>query len=261
MTDRLSDKVAIVTGGTSGLGAGISARFAAEGACVVVTGRNTERGEAVAAALREAGGEGCFVPCDLADEGSVQALMDSTLSKYGRLTTLVTSGAATATNTGEREISITNLDNEILERSVSTNVYGLLWTFKYAIPHLVKAASPDEGMSTSIVTIATAGTRNGTPGMPSYWATKAPVEVMTRSLAREFGGAGVRVNCVSSGLILTESERGAITPEFERFVESINCVPYFGQPEDIAAACLYLCSDEARYVSGATLCVDGGASI
>ena len=74
-------------------------------------------------------------------------------------------------------------------------------------------------------------------------------------------GAGVRVNCVSSGLILTESERGAITPEFERFVESINCVPYFGQPEDIAAACLYLCSDEARYVSGATLCVDGGASI
>jgi len=261
MAGRLSGNVAIVTGGTSGLGAAIAASFAAEGARVVVTGRDKERGETVVTALREAGGEGCFIACDLGDEASVQALMESTLSEYGGLTTLVTSGAATATNTGERAVSITSLDNEILDRAVSTNIYGLLWTFKHALPHLVEAADPEQGMTSSIVTIATAGTRNGTPGMPAYFATKAPVEVMTRSLAREFGGAGVRVNCVSSGLVLTESERGAITPEFESFVKSLNCVPYFGRPEDIAAACLFLASDEARYVSGATLCVDGGASI
>jgi len=261
MLASLSDKVALVTGGTSGLGAAIAARFAAEGACVVVTGRDAPRGEAVVTALREAGGEGCFVACDLGDESSIQALMESTLSKYGRLTTLVTSGAATATNTGEREITITSLDNDILDKAVSTNIYGLLWTFKHALPHLVKAASPGEGVTSSIVTIATAGTRNGTPGMPAYFATKAPVEVMTRALAREFGSGGVRVNCVSAGLVLTESERGALSPEFEDYVKGLNCLPYLGRPEDIAASCVFLCSDEARYVSGTTLCVDGGASV
>ena len=261
MAEKLIDKVAIVTGGTSGLGAAIAARFAAEGACVVVTGRDAERGEAVATALRETGGEGCFVACDLAEEDSVQALMESALAKYGRLTTLVTSGAATATNTGERGVNITSLDNDILDQAVATNIYGLLWTFKHALPHLVKAAAPDEGVTSSVVTIATAGTRNGTPGMPAYFATKAPVEVMTRALAREFGSGGVRVNCVSSGLVLTESERGALSPEFERYVKDLNCLPYLGVPEDIAAGCLFLCSEEARYVSGATLCVDGGASV
>jgi len=243
------------------LGAAIAARFAGEGASVVVTGRDAQRGEAVAASLREAGGEGCFVACDLDHEPSIQALMESTLEKYGRLTTLVTSGAATATNTGEREVTITSLDNDILDQAVATNIYGLLWTFKHALPHLVEAASPADGVTSSIVTIATAGTRNGTPGMPAYFATKAPVEVVTRALAREFGSAGVRVNCVSSGLVLTESERGALSPEFEEYVKGLNCLPYLGRPEDIAASCLFLSSEEARYVSGTTLCVDGGASV
>ncbi|MCH2171795.1 SDR family oxidoreductase [Myxococcota bacterium] len=261
MAGRLNDRVAIVTGGTSGIGAAIAGRFAAEGAKVVLTGRDASRGEAVADSIRKDGHVADFIASDLTDEVSIQALVGNCVQRYGRLEVLVTSGAATATNTGEREISVTNLDNEILERSVKTNVHGLLWTFKYALPYLIEAASPEDDLTSAVVTIGTAGTRNGTPGMPAYWASKAPVEVMTRSLAREFGGRGVRVNCVLSGLVLTESERGAMSDEFRDYVLGLNSVPYLGRPDDIAAACTFLSSHEARYVTGATLAVDGGASM
>ncbi len=260
MTQRMTGKVAIVTGGTSGLGAAISRRFGAEGVSVIVTGRNAVRGKAVTEAIGANGGEASFVACDLGDEASIQALMEESVGRYGKLDSIVLSGAATATGTNEREVSILDLDNDILEESISTNVRGLLWMYKYALPHLVAAARPAQRVVSSIVTISSSGTRNGAPGMPAYWATKAPIEVMTRSIAREFGGRGVRANCVSSGLVLTESEAGAMTQEFKEMVLGLNCLPYFGEPEDIASACVYLCSDESCYVTGVTLCVNGGAA-
>jgi 3-oxoacyl-[acyl-carrier protein] reductase len=260
MGGRLQDKVAIVTGSTSGLGAATATRFAAEGARVVVTGRSEARGEAVVDAITGAGGRACFVRCNLDEESSIASLVEQSLHAYGQLDSLVMSAAATATSTGERERSILDLDNEILEHSIATNVRGQLWLFKHALPALMDSARPEQERTSSIVTIGTSGTRNGTPGMPTYWATKAPVEVMTRSLAREFGGRGVRVNCVSSGLVLTESELGAMSAEFREAVRRLNALPFFGQPDDIAAACLFLASDEARYITGTTLCVNGGAA-
>ena len=122
------------------------------------------------------------------------------------------------------------------------------------------SARPHQRKTSSIVAIGTSGTRNGTPRMPIYFSTKAPVEIMVRSLASEFGGRGVRVNCVSAGLIETESEMRTMTEEFRRHVMDLNALPYFGVPEDIANACVYLASDEASYVTGTTLCVNGGVS-
>jgi NAD(P)-dependent dehydrogenase (short-subunit alcohol dehydrogenase family) len=260
MSGRLQDKVSIITGSTSGLGAATAERFAAEGARVVVTGRNEARGEGVAESIRKAGGDACFVACNLDDEASIESLIAGAVEAYGRVDNLIMNAAATATLTGERDLNILNLDNEILESSISTNIRGLLWLFKYSLPVLVEAASPGDERSSSIVTIGTSGTRNGAPGMPVYWTTKAPVEVMTRALAREFGPQGVRVNCVSSGLVLTESEMSAMTPEFRDYVRGLNCVPWLGRPEDIASACLFLSSDEANYVTGTTVCVNGGAA-
>jgi len=260
MSSRMKDEVSIVTGGTSGLGRAMAERFAAEGARVVVTGRNAERGNAVVDDIKAQGGEASFVACDLASEASIAALVKESVSHYGRITNVIMNGAATATSTGERTDTIATLDNEILEESIATNIRGLLWLFKYTLPHLAEAARPEEGVTTSIVTIGTSGTRNGAPGMPVYFATKAPVEIMTRSLATEYGQQGVRVNCISSGLIETESEMGAITEEFRSMVLGLNALPYFGKPEDIAASALFLSSQEARYITGATLCVNGGAS-
>ena len=260
MTGRLQDKVSIITGSTSGLGAATAERFAAEGARVIVTGRNASRGKEVVDSIAASGGEASFVACNLDQESSIAALIEGAVETYGRLDNLVMSAAATATLTGERSHTILTLDNDILEDSIATNIRGQLWLFKYALPALVDAARVDEEHTTSIVTIGTSGTRNGAPGMPVYWATKAPMEVMTRSLANEFGGRGVRVNCVSSGLVLTESEKSAMSPEFAEHVKSLNALPYFGQPDDIASACLFLSSDEANYITGTTICVNGGAA-
>jgi len=260
MSQRMQEQISIVTGSTSGLGAATARRFASEGAKVVVTGRNAERGDKVVDSIREAGGEAFFVACDLADEASIQQLIRASVDRYGAITNLIMNAAATATTTGERNSGIEAMDNAVLEESIATNIRGLLWTFKYALPRLVEAARPDDGATTSIVTIDTSGTRNGTPGMPVYFATKAPVEIMTRSMATEYGKRGVRVNCISTGLIETESEMGAMTPEFREYVLGLNALPYFGKPDDIASACLFLSSADASYVTGTTLCVNGGAA-
>ncbi len=260
MSARMHDEVSIVTGGSSGLVRAMAHRFAAEGGQVVVSGRNEERGNAVVDDIRAAGGEASFVACDLGDEASISALTKESVARYGRITSVIMSGAATATGTGERNDNIASLDNAVLEESIATNIRGLLWLFKYTLPHLVEAADLSTERTTSIVTIGTSGTRNGAPGMPVYFATKAPVEIMTRSIATEYGGRGVRVNCISSGLIETESEMGALTDEFREMVLNLNALPYFGKPDDIASAALFLSSREARYITGATLTVNGGAS-
>jgi NAD(P)-dependent dehydrogenase (short-subunit alcohol dehydrogenase family) len=260
MSQRLADKVSIITGSTSGLGAATARRFAAEGARVVVSGRSAERGAKVVDDIRKAGGDAIFLACDLGDEASVAALIERAVAHYGRIDNLIANAAATATAGGEKNAGILELDNALLEQSIATNVRGLLWLFKHALPALVASARPAERKTSSIIAIGTSGTRNGAPRMPIYFATKAPVEVMVRSLASEFGGRGVRVNCISSGLVETDSEMRTMTEEFRQYVMSLNLLPYFGEPEDIASACVYLTSDEAAYVTGTTLCVNGGVS-
>ncbi|MEZ4281656.1 MAG: SDR family oxidoreductase [Myxococcota bacterium] len=260
MSGRLDGRVSIITGSTSGLGAAMAARFAEEGARVVVSGRNRARGDAVVASIREAGGRADFIACDLAEESSIQALVRDAVALHGRVDDLIANAATTATASGEKTAGILDLDNAVLEASIATNVRGLLWLFKYALPVLIEAADPAERKTSSIIAIGTSGTRNGAPGMPVYFSTKAPVEVMVRSLAREFGGRGVRSNCISSGLIQTESEMRTMTEEFRRYVLKLNALPYFGRPEDIANAAVFLCSAEAAYVTGTTLCVNGGAA-
>jgi NAD(P)-dependent dehydrogenase (short-subunit alcohol dehydrogenase family) len=260
MSQRLAGKVSIITGSTSGLGAATAQRFAAEGAQVVVSGRSEERGQRVVDAIRARGGDACFVGCELGEEPAIRALVARALERYGRIDNLVANAAATATAGGEKNAGILELDNAQLENSIATNVRGLLWLFKHTLPALVDAARPAERRTSSIIAIGTSGTRNGAPRMPIYFATKAPVEILVRSLASEFGERGVRVNCVSAGLIETESELRTMTDEFRRYVQSLNLLPFFGVPDDIANACVYLASDEAAYVTGTTLCVNGGVA-
>ncbi len=260
MAQRMDGKVSLITGSTSGLGAATAQRFATEGAQVIVSGRSEERGQAVVKEIQTAGGEAHFIRCDLQDEGSIQSLIDGAAARFGRIDNVIANAAATATASGEKTGGILDLDNDVLEDSIATNIRGLLWLFKYSLPALVKAADTEVRRTSSIVAIGTSGTRNGAPGMPIYFSTKAPVEVMVRSLATEFGGQGVRVNCVSSGLVQTESEMRTMTEEFRQYVLKLNALPYFGVPEDIANACLYLSSDESSYVTGTTLTVNGGAS-
>ena len=230
MSQRLAGKVSIITGSTSGLGAATAERFAAEGARVVVSGRSEERGARVVDSIRKTGGDAFFVRCDLADERSIRALLESAVARYGRVDDLIANAATTATASGEKTAGILDLDNQLLETSIATNIRGFLWLLKHTLPALVASARPHQRKTSSIVAIGTSGTRNGTPRMPIYFSTKAPVEIMVRSLASEFGGRGVRVNCVSAGLIETESEMRTMTEEFRRHVMDLNGLPSCNLP-------------------------------
>ena len=218
MTRRMQDKVSIITGSTSGLGAATAARFAAEGARVIVSGRNEERGETVVTSIREAGGEATFVRCNLDDEASIEVLVAAAVERYGRLDNVIANAAAT--RSGEKGKGILEMSNEILEL-IATNVRGLLWLFKHSLRPR-RGGEPGAG-GRLIVAIGTSGTRNGAPAA-WVWATKAPV--MVRSLARS--AAPASANCVSSGLIETESEMRTMTGAFRDYVLSLNALPYSG---------------------------------
>ena len=254
MADRLAGKVAIVTGSTRGIGEGIARRFGAEGAKVVVTGRKRDLGEKVAAAIREEGGESLFVEAELSDEPSVEALVEAAVQHFGALTTLVNNAALTALSLPDKAVAA--LDNDTLGRALGTNIYGTVWASRYAIPHLLAQSG------SSIINISSGAAKRAVPGMAAYSLTKAATDALTRQMARELGPEGVRVNSVVSGLVECNPETTALLqdPDFGSFIERAVCLSGLGEPEDIATACTYLASDEARYVTGAFLEVDGGIS-
>ena len=254
MGDRLAEKVAIVTGSTRGIGEGIARRFGAEGAKVVVTGRKRELGEKVAAGIREDGGEAFFVDAELSDEANVKALVEEAVKHCGALTTLVNNAALTALSLPDKPVS--DLDNDTLGRALGTNVYGTVWACRYAIPHLKARAGG------SIINISSGAAKRAVPGMAAYSLTKAATNALTRQMARELGPEGVRVNSVVSGLVECNPETTELLrdPDFSAYIERAICLPGLGMPEDIATACTFLASDEARYVTGAFLEVDGGIS-
>ena len=213
--------------------------------------RKWEKG---ALGIREGGGQASFVEAELSDEASVQSLVEGTLSHFGALNTLVNNAALTALSLPDKPVS--DLDNDTLERALGTNLYGTVWMSRYAIPHLKSQAGG------SIINISSGAAKRAVPGMAAYSLTKAASNALTRQMARELGPDGVRVNCVVSGLVECNPETTELLrdPEFSTFIERAICLPGLGMPEDIAAAATFLASDEARYITGAFLDVDGGIS-
>ena len=254
MSGRLDGKVAIVTGSTKGIGRGIATRFAAEGASVVVTGRDNVQGREVEQEIRAAGAEATYVGADLGRHDDVVDLVSAAVESYGKLTTLVNNGAITGFALGDKPF--TEIDDDTLGRALQVNLYGLVWCCKHAIPHLVAAGGG------AVVNISSAVAVNGTPGFTAYTATKGAMNSLSRSLAKEHAKDLIRVNTISTGLIESNEETAEwmANPAIREWLERLVPLPYFGTPDDIAWACVYLASDEARYVTAATLHVDGGAT-
>lgn len=246
---RLEGKVALVTGASKGIGRGIAQRFAGEGADVVLVGRSESRGREVEAEIRADGGSAVFVPTDIGKEPDVVRAVRTAVDVFGRLTTLVNNAAAT-----QHFTKLAAMSNETLAESIQTNVFGLAWCCKYAVPEMISAGGG------SIINISSVGAVRGAPRMDAYTATKGSMNALTRSLAVEFGRQRIRVNTINTGFI----ESGEHTSEFmarsgqREYLENRIPLPYFGLPDDIAWGCVYLASDEARYVTGAELAIDGG---
>jgi len=251
---QLEGKTAIITGSTRGIGAVMARTFAARGARVVVSGRNVERGESVAADIRAAGGTATFVRVDVTVEEDVRHLIEETRSTYGGLNVLVNNAAPTdlmaATTCGVHEYSTEDFD-----AIVQGCLYGTFWCCKYGIEEMLEHGG-------SVINISSGAAIQASPGVPAYSAAKAAIHGLTRSIAVDYGEAGIRANVIAVGLIKDELTSALFSiPAMATGIVGLQLVPRPGEPSDIAGLAAYLASDESAFMSGQEIRMDGGLTI
>ncbi len=253
---RLQDKVVLITGGNGGIGRGIAELAVAEGAHVVITGRNVARGEATVQAIQQAGGQAIFVPAELSDEVQAQTVIEATIATYGALHVVVNNAGAGAQKSG---VQPQDGPGARWHKLIGANLIATYLASAYAMPELRKAGGG------AIVNISSTSAVHGNYGI--YGAAKAGVEGLTRSLAVEYAAYGIRVNCVSPGWIKTEVTypTGEPTPDARlrrtAWEQTTSLLGRMGQPAEIAQAVIFLASTQASFITGATLVVDGGLTI
>lgn len=245
--NRLSGKVAIVTGSTSGIGLGTAKIFAAEGAKVIVCGRRKENGDAVVKEIKDNGGEATYLFLDLTKPETIDQLFADTVAKYGKVDVLINN----ASNVGLPDGSIEEVTLEMWDEIFKTDLRGTFIMIKTALPYLKQNGG-------SIVDIGSMASCGGDLGATAYAAAKAGVDMLTQSIALQCGKQGIRCNCVRPGLIVTPQNDAYVSQTVKDIFLNNICVERYGCPDDIANMCLYLASDESAFVTGQILTVDGG---
>jgi len=250
----LLDKVAIITGAGGGIGAATARVMADRGAKLVLADIHLAGAQRVAEMVRERDGHALAVHLDLADEDSILGMIKAAADSYGRIDILHNNAADLSPELGPRDGDIASMEVDVWDRTFRVNVRGTMLCCKHVIPHML-----DHGGGAIINTASNLGLQ-GQVIQAAYAASKAAILQMTRSLAASHGRLGIRCNAVSPGLVLSPAARANLPPALLAIVESETLTPYLGEPLDIAHAVAYLASDEARYVTGQNLVVDGGTS-
>ena len=248
----LDGKIAVVTGGTSGIGEGIAKAFVLEGAKVVITGRREEEGRALEKQIGVR-----FVRADVAIEADVRAMVDKTVEWFGRVDCLVNNAGIPSPMT-----SITEIDVATIDQILAVNVRGVVLGIKHAAPVMIAQRSG------SVINIGSVAGIRGGISAHIYSASKGAVQALTRSTAAELGEKGIRVNCISPGAIVTGifgknaglegSKADRVTGVVKERFAAVQPIPRAGLPDDIAQAAVFLASDGSGFVNGQNIVVDGG---
>ena len=239
-------KVAVVTGGTSGIGKATAIAFARAGAKVVLTGRREKEGAEVVAEIKKRGGDAAFVRADVAKDTDVKAMVDFAVDKFGRLDVAFNNAGV------EWKGPLDQATEAEYRRVFDINVWGVLNSMRHEIPVMLK-----NGGGAIVNTSSVAG-HVGLPQVSVYIASKHAVEGLTKSVALEFAKQNIRINAVAPGVIATDMFDRFADDQLRGQITSIVPVGRVGVGEEIAAAVLYLASDAAKFTTGASLVVDGG---
>jgi NAD(P)-dependent dehydrogenase (short-subunit alcohol dehydrogenase family) len=243
---KFSGKVVLVTGGTSGIGKTTAIEFARAGAKVVLTGRREKEGAQVVAEIKKLGGDAAFVRADVAKDADVKAMIDFTVGKYGRLDVAFNNAGV------EWKGPLDQAMETEYRRVFDTNVWGVLNSMRHEIPVMLKNGGG------AIVNNSSVAGHVGLGEVSIYIASKHAVEGLTKSVALEVARQNIRVNAVAPGVIATDMFDRFAGPELGDQIASMIPVGRKGVTAEIAAAVLYLCSDDAKFTTGTSLVVDGG---
>jgi NAD(P)-dependent dehydrogenase (short-subunit alcohol dehydrogenase family) len=249
---RLAGKVAIVTGAASGIGRATALRLAQEGASVVVADVNGPGAAAVAKEIEAAGGAAIGQPADVSDEASVVAMIDAAVKRFGGLDVLHNNAAAVDPALMSRDGDVADLAIEVLDRTLAVNLRGPMLGCKHAIPRMLERGGG------AIVNTSSASALVGDPVRTAYGISKAGLDSLTRYVATQYGKRGIRCNSIAPGVVATPALAANVPPEMIAIYERSHLTPRLGRPEDIAAVVAFLASDDAAFVTGQTLSVDGG---
>ena len=250
---KLTGKVAMVTGGGSGIGRAICERFAADGAAVAVAEMDANIGRETVELVEKKKGKARFIHTDIRNEDSIKNCVKEIVSAFGGLHLLVNNAAAFV-------LRDTNATAEEWEIMFQTNIRGTAYCVKHAVPEMKKAGGG------AIVNLGSISSVLGQGSMVTYNATKGAILTMTRCMALDLGPEKIRVNCLCPGNIKTRAlinhmkSLGKSYEDTERELSPLNFLGRIGMPEEVAACATFLCSDDASFVTGASLFVDGGYS-
>ena len=242
---RVQDKVVIITGAANGIGAATARIFAREGAKIVAADINRQDGERLVQELREGGAEAIFVEVNVAEEASAQRLMERTLEAFGRIDVLINNAGI------HRDGWLVKMSEEAWDLVIVVNLKGVFNCGKHAAKVMM-----DQGRGVIINTTSVVGLY-GNMGQSNYAASKFGVIGLTKTWAKELAPRGIRVNAVAPGYTMT-AMMDTVPEKILSAIKEKTPLKRLGEPEDVAYAYLYLASDEASYVNGAVLSVDGG---
>jgi NAD(P)-dependent dehydrogenase (short-subunit alcohol dehydrogenase family) len=248
----LREKIAIVTGAAMGLGEAIARRFAEEGARVACMDVQPDANEGVAAGIRSAGGEAIALSGDVASAADALRVSEAVAERWGRIDVLVNNAGVVRS----REMVIDTLEDD-WDETMRVNAKGVFMMSKAVLPHMVKQGGG------AIVNLSSIAGLVGLPVRPAYCASKGAVALLTKQMALDFGGKNVRVNALNPSYIITHINRDILEQmraegePWERLLD-MHPLRFLGEPRDVANAALFLASDEARWITGVTLPVDGG---